>query len=594
MRSYVILTIILFVLNHQSTAQSEDRALLAHYPLMGDLTDLTGNHDTLSIENITVLDSAVYSDGANSFSDTANRINGWFPQLDHDDVYLSLDFKLDSIPDDQLNRSILVGGGGWRWLAASYLQRTGEISFRYNNWKIAPGRFKFEYDTWYHLALTYQRANQTGKMLIDGEVIAVDTFDMDAANDRSVVLDCFCGFHAMGGYWKNLKIYGPDTTVMALDTMPMDTTVLDTTMSNDSLFVECRIENQISTDQAEDGTIKLAINGGTAPYTISTTVAGEPWVHELDATETLVEFLPAGAYLFSVLDSSGLRDTCSITLLPPQTDLPLISHFPLTTDGHDLLGTHADIELTNVPLDATKGIFSPNHIDRDSFSQAKVLLSSLDLDDFYISLEINLDSIEDAVGRDKRSIFVLGQGWRELAPVYNQSQKTFALNVNNWQETSGSAPLDYDRWYEVAASYSKDDGLVKLFIDREQIVSDSVILETNNDRSFVLWCNCGPSPLQGYWRNLRIYTTSDSTTSIFRPSATVIQLYPNPVIDILHLRPPPPALSDSMLRIYNAAGQIVLERRHPPNNLVQIDVQDLEAGFYFLKIGTATARFIKK
>ncbi len=589
------IALLLISSSHVLTAQPQHRALLAHYPLMSNLEDITGMHPALTVQNILIQDSAVYSDGANSFSDTANRINGFFPLIDHDDVYLALDFKIDSIPNDQLSRSILVGGSGWRWLAATYRQSTGEISFRYNNWKIAPGKFKFEYDTWYHLVLTYQRTLQTGQMLIDGELIATDSFNLDAANDCSIVLDCFCGYHAMGGYWKNLMVYGPDTTLLVSDSMIVDTMVIDTMSMRDSMYVQCQIEKHLSDREASDGNIKLIIAGGTPPYTISSIIENEPWVHETDTSVVRAEFLPAGDYLFSVLDSTGLKDTCTIELKPPQTDLPLISHFPLTIDGEDILGTHPDIALTNVPLDGSKGMFSPNYVNRDTFSQARIFLSELDLDHFFISLEVNIDSIENDFGKDKRSIFVLGHGWRELAPVYHQNAQNFALNVNNWQATNGTSRFEYDRWYEVAAGYDKDAGIVTLYIDREQIVSDSAILETNNDRSLVLWCNCGPSPLQGYWRNLKIYSKRDQTTSSARSDAAQpLHIFPNPVQDMLTINrkyvPHQP-----FLRILDGTGRMVLEKKiNPGAGPLRINVQPLTPGIYFIQWRSVSTSFLKQ
>ncbi len=481
-------------------AQSDHRELLSHYPLMGDLEDITGNHSALSIANILVLDSAVYSDGANSFSDTANRINGNFPELDHDDVYISLEFKLDSIPGDDLNRSILVAGSGWRWLAASYTQTTGEIKFRYNNWKLAPGTFRFNYDQWYQIELSYQRESQTGRMFIDGELMASDTFELNAANDRTVVLDCFCGYHAMGGYWRNLKIYGPDTSAATSDTTRVD-------IERDSLDIRCTIDEHLSAADQEDGVIKLEIDHGTAPYTVTTTIESEPWVHQSDTSVVFIRSLSEGSYLLSISDSIGTRKTCELNVLPPQTALPLVSHYPMLENGEDLLGNHDDLVLTNVPLDKEMGIFSADHSQTDTFSQVSqvyTFLDLLDLDHFYISLEVNIDSIPDAIGRDKRSIFVLGQGWRQLAPVYHQIEKVFRLNYNNWKEASGNAPLRYEQWYEVAAAYDLDQGIASFYLDRQLVSREAVALETNNDRSFALWCNCGPQPMQGYWRNLKI------------------------------------------------------------------------------------------
>lgn len=190
--------------------QTENRQLIAYYPLMGSLSDSTGQNADLEVLNIDIRDSALYSTGANSFSDTANRIFGRFPELDLDDLYFSLDFRLDSADDNALRRSIIVGGSGWRWLSATYNQIDKELHFSYNNFSGQSGSYPYEYGRWYHLALSYHRPSQTGRMYIDGELVAEAIFDLETSFDRTLVLDCYCGTHAMAGFWRNLRIYGPE------------------------------------------------------------------------------------------------------------------------------------------------------------------------------------------------------------------------------------------------------------------------------------------------------------------------------------------------------------------------------------------------
>ena len=569
-------------------SQPTDRMLLAHYPLMGDLEDVTGNNRQLTVSNILILDSAVYSDGANSFSDTANRIRGSFPDLDHDDIYLSLEFQLDSIPGQDLSRTILVGGSGWRWLAASYNQTTKQISFRYNNWSTAPGSFSYEYDQWYHLELTYQRSTRTGKMFIDEDLVSSDTFELNDGNDRSVVLDCFCGHHAMGGYWRNLKIFGPDTTIIEEDTIVIEP-------KTDSLSLSCSVSQQVSALNKEDGMIRIVVKGGSTPYNISTVIEGEPWVHESDTSVTDIEFLPTGTYVINVADSVGSRLSCEISLRPPPTDLPLISHYPLIENAEDLLGTHDNLQLTNVPFADDMGIFSADHSNTDTFSQIFTILREIDLDDFYISLEVKLDSIENSFGRDKRSIFVLGQGWRQLAPVFHQSQKAMGLNYNNWEEANGTTTVQYDQWYEVSAAYRRENSRALMYLDRQLIVDQELVLETNNDRSFVLWCNCGPQPIQGFWRNLRIYSPIDSniTSSTEVDDVARINIFPNPGTDQITLKIGG-QMTPTPLRIMDSRGQLYLTWVPDlKEEEILLDIQSYPSGIYYVQLGPITQSFIK-
>lgn len=572
--------LIFFLCGNQIFAQVETRALLAHYPLMGDLADVTGQDDDLTIANIDILDTAIFSNGANSFSDTANRVNGRFPNLDHDDIYLSLEFNIDSVSGADLSRSIIVGGSGWRWMAASYNQTSKEIKFRFNNWKIAPGSFPFEYDTWYSLVLTYQRETQTGRMLIDGEVVAQDTFDLDAANDRSIVLDCFCGHHAMAGYWRNLKIYGPDSSKIEV--------------APDSLAVTCHIAQHISDSTASDGIIQVEVEGGTLPYTITTEGSDPSALTRLDAIRWQEDSLSGGTYLYQVSDSMGLQQSCEVIVHPPRTDLSLVSHFPMLEDGVDRLGTHDDLMLTNVPPFEGTGIFSSGAVD-DSTSHIQTRFTALDFEDLYVSLDVKFDSITDIPGRDRRSIFVMGLGWRYLAPMYTQSSQTLSLYYNNWNKAKGiDAPFEYDRWYEIAVAHNDSTGIIQMFVDREEVARDTVDLDTNRDRSFGLWCNCGPTHMRGYWRNLKVYAPENEITATTSIGVSSWKVFPNPVQDRLDIEWSHQAPDDEILTIYRSDGtQMLRKYRDPSQSTLVINTSQWSPGLYFLSLGGQARQLVK-
>ncbi len=560
------------------TAQIENRELIAHYPLMGDLVDATGLNDDLTIFNIEIRDSAVYADGANSNSDTANRINGFIPTLDLDDVLITLEFKLDSIPDDNLRRSIIVGGSGWRWLSAVYTQQTKQIRLGYNNFTQTPEGFDFEYDRWYKLTLTYQRQSQTGRLLIDDVEIASAQFDMDHNNDRTILLDCFCGHHAMRGLWRNLKIFGRDTTQMPLTT-------------------ECYVEQFPSGEGTQDGIVKTVIKGGTAPYVLTSTQ--DNFVHDMQVESDTVTIsgLRAEMVEIGVADQSGQTSTCTVELPAPQTDLVLRSHYPLVNDLTDVLEAHEDLVNTNVDLLPGEGLFSeglPNGA--DTFNQIQTRLTELDLDDFYISLEVKLDSITDDQGRNAKNIFVLGQGWRWLAPVYFQNGKSLAVSYNNFSKTlSNFTPIEYNRWYEIAVSYDLKSKRLRLFLDRQQIVSDTATLDTNNDDSFVLWCNCGSEPMRGYWRQLRIYGPGEMTTSTLdEDQQSTMKVFPNPARDQVHLKFELASRVSRNLEIYDPAGalyQSIEVEPYAPS--VFLDISHWPNGVYQLKVGSYATSLIK-
>ena len=558
--------------------QPENRKLLAHYPLMGDLIDATGQNDDLTVSEIDIRDSALYSDGANSFSDTANRIFGRFPTLDLDDIYFSLEFSLDSIPNDNLGRSVIVGGSGWRWLSALYDQPSKQIRFGYNNFTQAPGTFNYNYDTWYELVITYQRSTQTGRMLIDGQEVASAEFDLDANNDRSMVLDCFCGRHAMGGFWRNLRVYGRDTSFVPLQ-------------------VQCNVVQHVSTKDISDGKVAVEITAGIPPFQVRSVMDGDTISRQIDTSVYGLTDLGAGTLDVQVTDQAGITENCVVELIAPQTDLAIISHFPLTNNLEDVLGTHEEISINNVALIEGEGLFSEGLSPAaDTFNQIQGFLGELDVNEFYISLDVKLDSITGDPGRNEKNIFIAGLGWRWLSPIYFQGSQVFGLSYNNSSMTiTNFDRFEYDRWYEVAVSYDAATDILAMFIDRQEILRDTVDLDTNNDRSFGLWCNCGPQPMRGYWKDLRIYgpgeMTTSSTNQVFNRQFSI---FPNPTKDVLTIDMIYTDSDNTPIHVYRSDG--VLHYSLPmvrSGTDVEINVNTWPSGIYFIRVGNSVRTMVK-
>lgn len=665
-----ILTIcicIVFTLHLQ--AQTENRNLLAHYPLQGDLLDLTAQQDPLTITEIEVRDTGLYSDGANSFSDTANNIQGFFPALDLDDLAFSLEFLIDSIPDDGLNRTVIVGGSGWRWLSIRYNQTTGQLSFGYNNSFQAVDRFDFEYGTWYEALITYERSKQLGRMFINGNEVANATFDLTHGNDRNFKLDCFCGPHAMRGLWKNFRVFGPDSLNMMADPLSIQCSSSMDASSNEALdgaiFLEitdgkgpyslevlrnsdtirtltvegsitidslaagqydiivtdsmgsvmscnssvavfslpalqlnCQVERHPFDSTSADGSILFKVEGGQPGYSLSLTTSTGSQQFVLDSNRLRINGLGIGSYYAIVMDDRDSIQNCTIDLVPPRTHLELLSYYPMTSGLQDSLQTHSDLTVVNVPLVENEGLFGAGLYDQDTFNQIRTTLWDMDVHDFYISMEVKLDSITDDPTGDKRTLFVAGQGWRWVSPVIYQSSKTFGLNYNNWNEVAGQdIKFEYDQWYEIAVSYDTTSRILKMYVDRQEILRDTVILDTNNDRSFVLWCNCGPRPMRGYWRHLKVYAPAEMTTPTEEISGKIdVVLYPNPVQDQLRIEsiPEVPKNIYNKIEIFSSTGRVIEEIpiSHQFTD-TEIDTSTWTSGIYFIRLGNWSRSVVK-
>jgi hypothetical protein len=75
-------------------------------------------------------------------------------------------------------------------------------------------------------------------------------------------------------------------------------------------------------------------------------------------------------------------------------------------------------------------------------------------------------------------------------------------------------------------------------------------------------------------------------------AAAAIKLYPNPATSVLHIQSE--NLTASEYAIYNVVGKLVTQNTITNPNDVQINVQNLERGLYFVKIDNQYLKFIKQ
>ncbi len=72
-------------------------------------------------------------------------------------------------------------------------------------------------------------------------------------------------------------------------------------------------------------------------------------------------------------------------------------------------------------------------------------------------------------------------------------------------------------------------------------------------------------------------------------------VYPNPFQDILNIKLEDPQTKSVLVTVLNSAGLVVYKNlQSVQNRTVQVDLSHLEAGFYFLNLGTKTYKILKK
>jgi hypothetical protein len=75
-------------------------------------------------------------------------------------------------------------------------------------------------------------------------------------------------------------------------------------------------------------------------------------------------------------------------------------------------------------------------------------------------------------------------------------------------------------------------------------------------------------------------------------AAAEVKLYPNPATSVLHIQSD--NITATEYAIYNVVGKLVIQNKINDSNDVQINIQNLESGLYFVKINNQYLKFIKQ
>ena len=558
--------------------------LIAHYPLQGNLQDKLMQNSDIQIENVELRDSALYINGAENFTDTSNfilasRIN----KLNHDEFEIRLQFKLDSIstPGVSQRRTVLLAGQSFRWAALYYLNDTKEFQLGYNNFNFSPQKIPMDFNRWYDMSITYNRKVRMLALFIDGiKVDAVET-DLITGVDQSIALNC-CSRAPMKGFWKNLKVYSSEKVVIP-----------DITLHKQTLEWN-------GSATSTDGAMRVAINGGDGPF-IAELFFNETRLDSQSVFGREVEFenLAVGPYQVTVSDRFDSVQVTDFELLPPQTQLPIQSYYPMDLSLFDTSGIHRPLALQNAEHIFGEGISIPgnSNIDNSMQDQVSTTLEEINHDNFYISMNITIDSIDGLSGGDKRSIFIGGQFWRWMYPHYFQSSQRIGLTYNNFGQAPETFEFEYGQEYEIAMAYNRTTQVGQLFIDRIEITRDTFDMETGDDVSFGLNCNCGPSPMKGFWRKLRVYSAPPDSATVSNNDLETrgpVKIYPNPGSSLITITLPQELVGHESILWYDLAGrQVKSHTAKGFSDSIQVDISDLGKGTYVVRIGPVFTKFIK-
>ena len=193
----------------------------------------------------------------------------------------------------------------------------------------------------------------------------------------------------------------------------------------------------------------------------------------------------------------------------------------------------------------------------------------------FLDNDVSNHRVFNSITVSKRNSNIVTLIEKENFPGYNLQFKILELHVNLFYlNATDYGSLDYDETFSIIATSDKGYAAVGYTKGYEAILTDVYLVKTD-------------SMLVG--GNYSIVGVSD-----LKKNTTTIQVFPNPVKDLLMIKCEQ-ALTTESISLYDSYGvelnmkQLILKKT--PYD-IQIDVKDLMIGIYFLKIGDAVKKIV--
>ncbi len=213
-------------------------------------------------------------------------------------------------------------------------------------------------------------------------------------------------------------------------------------------------------------------------------------------------------------------------------------------------------------------------------------------------------------GNPWQRIFDFGNGEDEymfLTPYSASNKLTFAIKNGGEEQTIETTKLSNYRWIHIAVTLGEHGGT--LYLDGEKVAENPNINISPLDFKPVLNYIAKSQFMDPYFRgridDFRIYNyalSSDEVNEVFEgestginaiPATKELELWPNPVSDILYISQSHPTNAKaSSISIYNLNGQLMQQQIAYSDS--QVDVSKLPQGTYLLKMSTPTKNMVKK
>lgn len=284
----------------------------------------------------------------------------------------------------------------------------------------------------------------------------------------------------------------------------------------------------------------------------------------------------------------------SITILfhiPAYTQSELIAHYPFYQDGADSLGMHDDADLENVIFTDSSAYLDGNYYWDDNMGSHLLVgpLSNWDPEHFRLSLNVKIDSLPEATDLP---IIVLGSSWRWMhANVTPHGEIELAIDGSG-QITSDSI-VRIGEWAPLIIERDSTQGTA-LLIYNDSDTLEVLVEKTNHNNDKRISASHGGSgkTFKGYWRNLKVFNTTDVMTSSLLQPDLDIRIYPNPSTDYLMIENNNNIKLNASL--YSVSGRKFHTLEIQPFSAQKFAPNTPTTGIYYLELKNKNQRLSRK
>jgi hypothetical protein len=266
-----VLAVALAAASRPEARRERGAQLIAHYPLVGDLNDATGNNAPLQARNAPLQPGkGIFCNGryAREVASGCEVRTPILQGLNLSALTISAQFL---VPRMWITGNpVFVAGDGWRWVFYE-LRPGGGVRLGYNNSQFADCSVTYRTGVWHEAAITFDGEKTT--LYLDGVAGCSATGPLRTGNEKAIALTNFGNATTFYGMFRDLKIYNGVLVPQHRTPVPDDVPAPPEDLAPVDLFLaRCPMRSQVASIDAD---LRLAFESDpTKDEPLACTAAG--------------------------------------------------------------------------------------------------------------------------------------------------------------------------------------------------------------------------------------------------------------------------------------------------------------------------------